>query len=262
MAGVGTNRYAYSFNDPVNLGDPGGNATTYYSDGRDPVHHHPDSPEHQALERGDIVGFHNMISGGGGYPSQSSNGLENTLCSTSGACAVGLIFDGTINTTSDLAEVIATGDPRATGVHSNRFSAGVAFLTIASPKSWKNLWGLLSRKKSIPINVPGRVRSRVNLANSGFQHVLDRHYDPTKNASQFTIAPSELRDLLQSPTVVQSPVNRVVTTHNSELRFIREVNVGRPIGLDKYDNYNHTSMMAVLTDKFGNLVTAHPGLSR
>jgi len=25
-AGVGTNRYAYSFNDPVKLSDPGGNA--------------------------------------------------------------------------------------------------------------------------------------------------------------------------------------------------------------------------------------------
>jgi RHS repeat-associated protein len=31
-AGVGTNRYSYSFNDPVNMSDPGGNIAVYGGD--------------------------------------------------------------------------------------------------------------------------------------------------------------------------------------------------------------------------------------
>lgn len=53
--------------------------------------------------------------------------------------------------------------------------------------------------------VPGRVQSRVNLQNGsakegiGFEHVVDRHFNPSKNASQFTVSQGELRTILQSP---------------------------------------------------------------
>lgn len=50
-AGVGTNRYAYSHNDPVNQRDPSGNATTYHSDGTI-THHDVDSPGHAAAACG------------------------------------------------------------------------------------------------------------------------------------------------------------------------------------------------------------------
>ena len=45
--GVGTNRYAYSFGDPVNRSDPSGYASVYHSDGT-ASHIKPGSPEHDA----------------------------------------------------------------------------------------------------------------------------------------------------------------------------------------------------------------------
>jgi filamentous hemagglutinin len=40
--------------------------------------------------------------------------------------------------------------------------------------------------------------------------------------------------------------------------FIREVEIGNPIGIDKFTG-KPTSTLTVLTDKFGNLETAFPG---
>lgn len=34
---------------------------------------------------------------------------------------------------------------------------------------------------------------------------------------------------------------------------------GRWVGTDKFNNYQPTSTMTVITDKYGNLVTAFPG---
>ena len=107
--------------------------------------------------------------------------------------------------------------------------------------------------------VPGRVLSRINLKNSGWNHVVDRHFNPSKNASQFTISKSELRSLLQNKKVVDSPVVRTFDSVDG-IRYVREINVGRNIGLDKFNNMQPTSTMSVITDKFGNLVTATPGV--
>ena len=114
-----------------------------------------------------------------------------------------------------------------------------------------------SATNSLP-NVPGRVQSRVNLETNGWNHVIDRHFNPKKNASQFTMSQSDLRTLLQSPTVVQTPVTRTLQSADG-IRYVREVNVGRPIGTDKFSGNQPTSTMTVLSDEFGNLVTATPG---
>ncbi|MFN3330776.1 MAG: hypothetical protein ACK419_07620, partial [Pyrinomonadaceae bacterium] len=59
------------------------------------------------------------------------------------------------------------------------------------------------------------LESRINLRNgsvaegAGFNHVLDRHFNPSKNASQFTVTPNELKTILQSKEVVSTPVSRV-----------------------------------------------------
>lgn len=89
-------------------------------------------------------------------------------------------------------------------------------------------------------------------------HIGDRHLDPTVNASQFTISDNDLANLLQNPNTVSTPITRTIQSDNG-VSYVREVNTGRTIGTDKFNNYQPTSIMTVLTDKYGNLITAFPG---
>ncbi len=109
--------------------------------------------------------------------------------------------------------------------------------------------------------VPGRVQSRINVSNEGWDHVLTRHFSD-KNASQFTVPPSELRQLLRSDQVVGTRVTGTLESTDG-MRYIREVNFGKKvIGLDKFSGFSPTSTMTVMTDRYGNLVTAFPGVSQ
>jgi filamentous hemagglutinin len=105
-------------------------------------------------------------------------------------------------------------------------------------------------------SVPGRVLSRINVSNSAWAHVLERHFAGT--GSRFSIAQGELRDLLGSRQVVASPVVRKLESADGVL-YLREVDVGRIIGFDKYAGAD-TSILSVISDRFGNLVTAFPGV--
>jgi filamentous hemagglutinin len=68
-----------------------------------------------------------------------------------------------------------------------------------------------------------------------------------------------LKSLLQSKDIVKTPVTRTLESADG-IRYVREINVGKNIGLDKFNNMQPTSTMTVLTDKYGNLVTATPGV--
>ncbi|MBU1282116.1 MAG: adhesin [Gammaproteobacteria bacterium] len=96
---------------------------------------------------------------------------------------------------------------------------------------------------------------------AGWNHLVDRHYNPRKNASQFTIPQEELRVLLQSRQVVETPVTRTLASADG-IRYVREVKLARDVGMDKFSGMQPTSVMTVLTDGFGNLVTATPGVIR
>jgi RHS repeat-associated protein len=109
------------------------------------------------------------------------------------------------------------------------------------------------------LNIPGRVQSRINLKDSGWKHVLNEHLNSAKNKSQLTISSDELRVLLQSNNVVKSPIVKTLQS-NDGIRYIREVDVGKYIGSDKFNDFNLTSIMTVMTDEYGNLITATPGL--
>jgi filamentous hemagglutinin len=120
--------------------------------------------------------------------------------------------------------------------------------------------------------IPGRVQSRVNIANgrteatplrdngnpvsAGFDHVIDGHFNReiSNSRSVFTIAPDELKGILQSSSVVKSPVVAL-----PDGQFVRTVDVGRAIGTTTLkDGGVPTSVIKVFTDKAGNLITTFP----
>jgi filamentous hemagglutinin len=120
--------------------------------------------------------------------------------------------------------------------------------------------GLLPAPSNPAIVAPGRVLSRINISNEGWEHVIDRHF-PGGTGSQFTIQQGELRSLLGSEQVVGAPVSRTLQSAQKGTLFLREVNVGREIGVDKFTG-QPTSTITVVTDRFGNLETTFPGMMR
>lgn len=121
-------------------------------------------------------------------------------------------------------------------------------------------------------NVPGRVQSRINLANgrtkttplrnsgdpvsAGFDHVLDGHFNRAlgNNRSVFSVNPGELKSILQSKAVVNSPATSI-----GGGQFSRTVNVGTTIGNASIkQGGGATSTLRVLTDRAGNLITTYP----
>ena len=108
------------------------------------------------------------------------------------------------------------------------------------------------------IQVPGSVQSRINISNNGWSHVLKEHFS-TKNKSQFTISQRELKTLLQNKDIIKTPVTRTLDSADG-IRYVREIDVGKNIGNDKFNNFQPTTKMTILTDKYGNLITATPGV--
>ncbi|MBW7473870.1 hypothetical protein K0T92_03830 [Paenibacillus oenotherae] len=137
------------------------------------------------------------------------------------------------------------------------------------PDFWDGvLWGItltsLGKKNKetkgtgkVP-GMPPIVQSRINISNAGWKHVVDRHFS-NKNASQFTISQKELRSMLSSKDIVNSPVIRSMDSADG-IRYVREVTLNKSIGLDKFNDFKPTSTMTILTDKHGNLITATPGI--
>lgn len=58
---------------------------------------------------------------------------------------------------------------------------------------------------------------------------------------------------------MSTPVTRTLDSADG-IRYVREVTLDKPIGTDKFNNFNPTSTMTVLTDSHGNLITAPPGI--
>lgn len=120
--------------------------------------------------------------------------------------------------------------------------------------------------------IPGRVKSRINIANgrtentplrdngkpvsAGFDHVLEGHFNVAvaNTRSVFTITPNELKGILQSSSVVKSPVTALPGG-----QFVRTVDTGRIIGTTTLkDGGLPTSVIKVFTDKAGNLISTFP----
>ncbi|MES9863933.1 MAG: polymorphic toxin-type HINT domain-containing protein [Candidatus Thiodiazotropha sp. LLP2] len=115
-------------------------------------------------------------------------------------------------------------------------------------------------------NVPGRVRSRINLigckrrgvggvCEEGWDHILDKHFKGPSNKSQFKVSPESLRYLLQSQQVVGAPVQAL-----GKGRFKRQIDLGWEVGNSSVKRGSvGTNWLTVYSDEFGNILTAHPG---
>lgn len=120
--------------------------------------------------------------------------------------------------------------------------------------------------------IPRVVQSRVNVANgttrftplrksgepvsAGFEHVLGQHFNRPNLGSRsvFTITPDDLKGVLNSKTVVQSPVTAIEGG-----QYVRTVDVGRTMGkVGESRGGGDTNWLQVITDKAGNLITTYP----
>ena len=119
----------------------------------------------------------------------------------------------------------------------------------------------------------GVVQSRINVANgrtrftplrpstgrpvsAGFDHVLDGHFDVSiaNSRSVFNITPDELKTILQSPSIVRTPVTAIPGG-----QYVRIADVGQIIGTTSLkDGGAATSFIQIFTDRAGNLITTYP----
>ncbi|MGG3926175.1 hypothetical protein ABET51_09240 [Metabacillus fastidiosus] len=65
--------------------------------------------------------------------------------------------------------------------------------------------------------------------------------------------------MLSSKEIVKSPVTRSIDSASGP-RYVREITLDTPIGLDKFNDFKPTSTMTILVDSRGNLVTVTPGV--
>jgi hypothetical protein len=61
--------------------------------------------------------------------------------------------------------------------------------------------------------------------------------------------------------VIETPITRTLMSDEG-LRFVRDFDAGKVIGIDKFAGNAPTRVMTILTDKAGNLITASPGVVR
>lgn len=77
----------------------------------------------------------------------------------------------------------------------------------------------------------------------------------SKNKSQFTIGKIEIQKLLTMPQIIQEHIQKDPISGN----YYRIIELDHFIGTDKFDNFNKTKHITIITDRFGSLKTVFPG---
>ncbi|ENA7832824.1 LXG domain-containing protein [Listeria monocytogenes] len=122
-------------------------------------------------------------------------------------------------------------------------------------------------ESALPKSSIGIAQSRINIANgptrfsssdnAGFNHIVDRHFNPNRNAGQFTISQDKLKNILSSKETVEIEVKEIPGN-----QFERIINIGETAGTIKpsipENGGKPTNYIRILTDKAGNLITAYP----
>lgn len=85
---------------------------------------------------------------------------------------------------------------------------------------------------------------------------MEGHFDRALGNSRsiFSILPDELKTILQSKNIVQSPVKAI-----PDGQYVRTVNTGKIVGKTalKFGG-DETTWIQIFTDKAGNLITTYP----
>jgi len=100
-------------------------------------------------------------------------------------------------------------------------------------------------------------RKTYHLTASSFAHIVERHYYKIPRhvgAAKFTISVPEILDCLR--TAFSQPPAPL----EGSLSFIRQVKMGTIIGFDNAGN--NTSIITIITNAGGKIVTAFPGAYR
>ncbi|EAW7145708.1 LXG domain-containing protein [Listeria monocytogenes] len=122
-------------------------------------------------------------------------------------------------------------------------------------------------ESALPKSSIGIAQSRINIANgptrfsssdnAGFNHIVDRHFNPNRNAGQFTISQDKLKNILSSKETVEIEVKEIPGN-----QFERIINIVETAGTIKpsipENGGKPTNYIRILTDKAGNLITAYP----
>ncbi len=120
-------------------------------------------------------------------------------------------------------------------------------------------------------------QSRINLANgrtrftprrdngqpvsAGWEHVREGHFDrpAANNRSVFTVPEADIRAVLQSNAVVSAPVQPIAMGQDVAFQRTVDLGAGNIIGQSSLNNGGGaTSVITVITDSHGNLITAFP----
>ena len=118
-----------------------------------------------------------------------------------------------------------------------------------------------------PVIGQGAVATRINVRNgdgsnsSGLNYAWKNHgNDSTRNKSKFTISKDEVIGILGDKNTVRTPAYFEPSSGN----YIRNVDTGRTIGIDRYAQGGPalTTTLTVITDSKGNLVNTYPGRTK
>ncbi len=136
-----------------------------------------------------------------------------------------------------------------------------------SAEKWLNQ----NASPSLPIAVPGRVQSRINIISGkskidishpgskkpGIDSIWKKHMNSNRmGKSQFTISKDEVISIVKDKNTVKAPITRIIESGN----YVREVNVGHIVGhLPAKKGSKPTTTVTILSDKEGNLVNIYPG---
>lgn len=196
--------------------------------------------------------------------------LENDALRRGETYITGQKYEGLSKGSMQLSGYISTGYAFAqdSGLYDLAMIAGLSYAgaktKVSSPK----------KASGAKVTNPdiGVVQSRVNVANgqtrftplrksgepvsAGFDHVFEGHFDrPLANSrSIFSTSADNLKQILQSPNVVKSPVIDIPGG-----QYKRIVDTGEIIGNTALKHGGKpTSWIEIYTDKAGNLITTYP----